>query len=99
MIPYSMQDASIVTSHVLIAENRVQRDLGNRVLLLKDKEGYPFLPLFLYEETVMGQSITKGLFRGPLLLKVGYLPSPKTASDIHRRHIGTFFLAHLTPMG
>ena len=42
---------------------------------MKDRENQPFFPVFLYDEQMMDGSLTKGLFRGPLLLKVGLLPS------------------------
>jgi len=56
--------------HILIAEHRTRQDLKHRRLLLIDREGSPFFPIFLYDEEMMDGTTTKGLFRGPLLVKV-----------------------------
>lgn len=55
---------------ILISILRTCLELRNRILPLKDRSGEPLLPLFLYEESMVDGSVTKGLFRGPLLLKV-----------------------------
>ena len=44
-------------------------------LPMKDRENQPFFPAFLYDERMMDGSLTMGLFRGPLLLKVSLPPS------------------------
>jgi hypothetical protein len=44
---------------------------------MRDREGQPFFPVFIYDEKMMDGSLTKGLFRGPLLLKASLVPSPK----------------------
>ena len=41
---------------------------------MKDRENQPFFPVFLYDERMIDGSLTKGLFRGPLLLKVRRSP-------------------------
>ena len=48
---------------------------------MKDRENQPLFPVFLYDEQMMDGTLTKGLFRGPLLLKVGLSPSLTTATD------------------
>jgi hypothetical protein len=45
-------------------------------LPMKDREGQPFFPAFLYDEKTMDSSLTKGLFRGQLLLKASLALSP-----------------------
>lgn len=42
---------------------------------MMDSEHQPFFPVFLYNEQMMDGSLTKGLFRGPLLLKASLSPS------------------------
>jgi len=42
---------------------------------MKDIDRQPFFPVFLYDEQMIDGSVTKGLFRGPLLLKVNFSPS------------------------
>jgi hypothetical protein len=44
-------------------------------LALIDSDNCPKLPAFLYDPNLMDDSMTKGLFRGPLLLAVT-LPVP-----------------------
>lgn len=39
-------------------------------LALIDSAGDPKFPAFLYDEDIMDESLTQGLFRGPLLLAV-----------------------------
>lgn len=41
---------------------------------MKDRGNQPFFPVFLYDERMIDGSLTKGLFRGPLLLKVRCSP-------------------------
>jgi hypothetical protein len=77
---------------ILITEHRTRKDLGNRALLIKDREGYPLFPVFVYDEKVMDRSTTKGLFRGPLLLKAGYTPSPKMTADVRLQAYRHIFL-------
>ena len=36
---------------------------------MKDQDGQPFFPVFVYDEKMIDGSLTKGLLRGPLLLK------------------------------
>ena len=87
-----MQGASITVFRILITKHRTQRELGNRTLLLKDREGYPLLPLFLYDEKAMDRSTMKGLFRGPLLLKAGPAHSLKMTADIQSQAYRYIFL-------
>ena len=68
--------------------------LRNRVLPLKDRSGEPLFPVFLYEESMVDGSVTKGLFHGPLLLKVSVrTTSPSQMSpDEHPQAYRTIFL-------
>lgn len=60
----------------------------------------PLLPLFLYEESMIDGSITKGLFRGPLLLKVGAtLPTSKVPPDRHSQGYRALFLGRTHAFG
>jgi len=59
---------------------------------MRDKENQPFLPAFLYDEKMMDGSLTKGLFRGPLLLKVGLAPSPTIVTNGHMQAYRYIFL-------
>ena len=63
-------DACVYRIQVLISTFRTCLELRNRTLPLKDRSGDPLLPLFLYEESMVDGSVRKGLFCGPLLLKV-----------------------------
>lgn len=74
---------------ILINEHRSQRDLKHRRLRLIDRESYPFFPIFLYDEDMMDGTATKGLFRGPLLVKVSSALSSKVAINTLQayRHI------------
>lgn len=67
--------------HTLITEHRTRKDLKHRRLRLVDREGSPFFPIFLYDEELMDRTTTKGLFRGPLLVKVGFTPPSKVTAD------------------
>ena len=42
---------------------------------MKDRDGQPFFPAFVYDEKMMDGSLTKGLFRGPLLMKASLVLS------------------------
>lgn len=68
---------------------------------MRDRENQPFFPVFLYDEKMMDGSLTKGLFRGPLLLKAGLTPSPTITTDGHIqcRHTDIFSLAEATRVG
>ena len=68
---------------------------------MRDRENQPFFPVFLYDEKMMDGSLTKGLFRGLLLLKAGLAPSPIITADkrIQCRHTDTFSSAEATQMG
>lgn len=59
----------------ILTTHRTRRSLRSRTLGLIDREGYPFLPVVLYDEKMMNGSMTKGLFRGPLLLRASSPPS------------------------
>jgi hypothetical protein len=59
---------------------RTRQNIVERKLHLVDSEGDPKFPVFLYDEELMDNSITKGLFRGPVLLMVGLSPSPRNGS-------------------
>ena len=59
---------------VLMIKRRTRQDLKHRRLRLIDREGSPFFPTFLYDEEMMDGTSTKGLFRGPLLIKVSFTP-------------------------
>ena len=67
--------------HTLITEHRTRKDLKHRHLRLVDREGSPFFPIFLYNEELMDRTTTKGLFRGPLLVKVSFTPPSKVTAD------------------
>jgi hypothetical protein len=69
--------------HILITKYRTRQDLKRRRLRLIDRESYPFFPIFLYDEDVMDGTATKGLFRGPLLVKVGFPLSANATVNIH----------------
>jgi len=58
---------------------------------MKDKENQPFFPVFIYDEQMMDGSLMKGLFRGPLLLKVGLSPLT-TSSNRHSQAYRYIFL-------
>lgn len=73
-------------------EPRTQQDLKHRRLRLIDRDGYPFFPAFLYSEEMMDGSATKGLFRGPLLVKVGFVLSPKVTVDTRLQAYRHLFL-------
>jgi len=66
---------------------------------MTDRENQPFFPTFLYDEKMMDGSLTKGLFRGPLLLKAGLTPSPAVTTNGACRHIDPFSLAEAMQMG
>lgn len=66
---------------------------------MTDRENQPFFPKFLYDETMMDGTLTKGLFRGPLLLKAGLTPSPVVTTNDARRHIDPFFSAEAMQTG
>lgn len=59
----------------------MQESLKAGTLPMRDREGYPFFPVFVYDEKMMDGSITKGLLRGPLLLKVSDASSPTVITD------------------
>jgi hypothetical protein len=80
-------------------KHSTQASLKAGTLPLKDREHQPFFPVFLYNEQMMDGSLTKGLFRGPLLLKAGLPPSPKTNANGSNRHTVIFFLVEATQMG
>ena len=48
-----------------------------------DARGCPFFPAFLYDEKVMDGTSTKGVFRGPLLLKVGLVTFQEVPAHRH----------------
>lgn len=52
-----------------------RESIKGATLPMKDRENQPFFPVFLYDERTMDGSLTTGLFRGPLLLKVSLPPS------------------------
>jgi hypothetical protein len=58
---------------------RTRQNIVERKLRLVDSEGDPKFPVFLYDEELMDGSITKGLFRGPVLLTVRLSPCRITA--------------------
>ena len=78
-----------------------QESLNAGTLHMRDRENQPFFPAFLYDEKMMDGSLTKGLFRGPLLLKASLAPSPTITTDGHIqcRHTDTFSSAEATQMG
>jgi len=69
-----------------------QDSLNTGTLLMRDKENQPFFPAFLYDEKMMDGSLTKGLFRGPLLLKASLAPSPTIAANGHMQAYRYIFL-------
>ena len=72
---------------------RTRLGLQNRTLPLRDQSGEPLLPLFLYEESLVDGSVTKGLFRGPLLLKVRGIDFLSwTPPDTHSQAYRAIFL-------
>jgi len=77
---------------VLITKYRTRRDLKQRRLRLIDREGYPFFPVFLYDEDMMDGTATKGLFRGPLLVKVNFVLSANTITNTHSQAYRYIFL-------
>jgi len=77
-----------------------QEGIKAATLPMKDRENQPFFPSFLYDEQMVDGSLTKGLFRGPLLLKASLSPSLSimTADSTHR-HTDTFSLAEAVQTG
>lgn len=75
--------------HTLITKHRTRQDLKHRRLPLIDRERYPFFPIFLYDEDMMDGTATRGLFRGPLLVKVRSASTLQATTDRTPRHIGT----------
>ena len=58
-----------------------QESLDAGTLPMKDREKQLLFPAFLYDEKTMDGSLTKGLFRGPLLLKANFMPSPAITAN------------------
>lgn len=78
--------------HILTTKRRTRQDLKHRRLRLIDRESYPFFPIFLYDEDMTDGTATKGLFHGPLLVKVcGSLPL-KLVADEHSQAYRYIFL-------
>lgn len=68
-----------VTQLQLTSYNISTREgLNSGTLPMKDREGQPFFPVFIYDEKMMDGSLTKGLFRGPLLLRASLILSLHT---------------------
>jgi len=78
--------------HILTTEHRTRRELKHRRLRLIDREGSPFFPIFLYDEEMMDGTTTKGLFRGPLLVKAGFAPPLKAIADRFSQAYRSIFL-------
>jgi len=72
----------VVCTWILITECRIRQDLKRRRLRLIDRESYPFFPIFLYDEDMMDETATKGLFRGPLLVKVSFSLSASITANV-----------------
>ena len=68
------------------------RDLNHCRLPLIDRESYPFFPVFLYDEDAMDGTATKGLFRGPLLVKVSFASPLGASVDEHLKAYRYIFL-------
>ena len=67
---------------ILTTECRTRQDLKRRHLQLIDRESYPFFPIFLYDEDMMDETATKGLFHGPLLVKVSFSLSANVTTNV-----------------
>ena len=66
---------------------------------MKDREGQPLFPVFTYDERMMDGSLTKGLFRGPLLLKASLPTSPIVTTNAHSQAYRYIFLGRTRAHG